>query len=257
MNYFILRIPFLAGLLTLLLYGHTFGQEIDTDKELPPLEKTGNGALLIDKFEDDTIGSLPWEWYNRDGKRKAVHPEERKLFHYSIKEENGNKFLHYEHTDARHLNFPLLNRPNLNIYEYPILSWKWRVKKMPEGGDENSSDYNDVAASIYVVFDIGRVALFKKVPKSIRYTWSTTQPEGEEFSKLFGNQKIVVVESGPKNMGKWQTFQRNIVEDYRRLFGDDPPETPIAILLLSDGDSTNSLAIADYDNIVLKRFKSN
>lgn len=250
-----MRIPVIAGLFFLILYGQALSQDID--KKLPPLEHTESGALLIDKFEDDRVGGLPSEWYNRDGKRKAVDPKERKLFHYSIQKENGNQYLHYAHTDARHLNFPLLNRPNVNIYEYPILSWKWRVKKLPEGGNENSSDYNDVAASIYVVFDIGRIALFKKVPKSIRYTWSTTVPKGEELSKLFGNQQILVLESGPEKMGEWVAFERNIVKDYRNLFGDDPPQTPIAILILSDGDSTNSKAIADYDDIVLKKEKSN
>lgn len=241
----------------LVLLGTSILVAQDIDRQFPPLQTNGDGALLIDNFEDDDLGGLPTEWYNRDGERKATHPEERELFHYSIKEENNNKYLHFEHTSARHLNFPLVNRPNLNIYEYPILSWKWRVKKLPDGGNENSSDYNDVAASIYVVFDIGRLAFFKKVPKSIRYTWSSTVNKGQELSKLFGNQQIVVVESGPEKMGEWVTFERNIVEDYRRLFGDDPPENPIAILILSDGNSTNSQAIADYDDITLKKSKEN
>src|SRR5699024_6740081 len=104
---------------------------------------------------------------------------------------------------------------------------------------EDKDALNDVAASIYVVFDMGHV-LFKKVPKSIRYTWSSTLPEGTELSKLFGNQRIIVMGSGEKNIGTWQTFERNIVEDYKRLFGDNPPKRPLAILILSDGDSTDS-----------------
>jgi hypothetical protein len=75
--------------------------------------------------------------------------------------------------------------------------------------------------------------------------------KGTELSKFFGNQKVVVVESGDERTGKWITFKRNIVEDYRRLFGDDPPKNPIAILILSDGDSTYSWAEADYDDIKL------
>ncbi|MDZ7694372.1 MAG: DUF3047 domain-containing protein [Balneolaceae bacterium] len=240
-----------AIILTCLFLTANLGVAQDVDVDLPPLEKTDQGALLIDDFEDGPIGGLPCGWYNRDGKRKANHPEERELFEYEIQQQGGNKYLHYAHTDARHLNFPLVGRPGLNIYEYPTLSWKWRVERLPEGADESSSDYNDAAASIYVVFGFGRIALVKKVPKSIRYTWSSTLEEGTVVSKLFGNQKIVVLESGPENTGEWMTFRRNIVEDYRRLFGDDPPETPIAILIMSDGDSTSSPAIADYDDIKL------
>lgn len=216
-----------------------------------PLEKKANGDIIIEDFENDSVGTIPSRWYNRDVKRKANHPEEAKLFHYSIEEEWGNQYLHYEHTDARHLNLPLAKREGLNIYENPILSWKWRVRDIPEGGNEDSKDRNDVAASIYVVFDMGRVALIKKVPKSIRYTWSSSLPENTELSKFFGNQKIVVVQSGEKNMGKWVTEERNIVEDYKRLFGDDPPKTPLAILILSDADDTKSMTIADYDDLML------
>ncbi len=231
-----------------LTFNTVYGQDL---KDIHyPLKELNNGGLLIEDFEGESIGSLPGGWYNRDLKRKANHPEEALLYHYSIQEENGNQFLYYDHTDARHLNLPLKERKNLNIYETPVLSWKWRVEEIPEGGNETSDD-NDVAASIYVVFDMGRVALFKKVPKSIRYTWSSTLKKGSDHSIFFGNQKIVVLESGNEKVGSgWMQVKRNIVEDYRRLFGDDPPKRPLAILILSDGDSTNENAIAYYDDLM-------
>jgi hypothetical protein len=221
-----------------------------------PLDNETDGTVIIDTFENDNLGDLPGEWYNRDGIVKpAEDSEEAKLFRYYITEEMNNKYLKYYGTKARHLNFPLKNRPNVNIYETPLLSWKWKVERLPEGGNEDDDDYNDTAASIYVVFDMGRIALFKKVPKSIRYTWSSTLEKGKEMSKFFGNQKIVVVESGKEQIGKWVSFERNIVEDYRRLFGDNPPKTPLAILILSDGDNTGSRAVAGYDDIMLKPVK--
>ncbi|MGD8747886.1 MAG: DUF3047 domain-containing protein [Balneolaceae bacterium] len=222
-------------------------------KASSPLATKPNGSKIIDTFEDDSLGDLPKEWYNRDGKIKpAENAQEASLFRYYITEQMGNKYLRYEGTKARHLNFPLKNRPDINIYETPILSWKWRVEKLPERGNEEDDDFNDTAASIYVVFDMGRVALFKKVPKSIRYTWSTTLKKGTQLSKFFGNQKIIVVESGSDRMGHWVSFKRNIVKDYKRLFGDDPPKTPLAILILSDGDNTQSRVVAGYDDIELK-----
>jgi hypothetical protein len=136
------------------------------------------------------------------------------------------------------------------------LSWKWRIHDLPEGANEDSNSLNDTAASIYVVFDMGKV-LFKKVPKSIRYTWSSSLPAGTELSKFYGNQKIVVMGSGMPEEKGWMHFQRNIIEDYRRLFGDAPPSKPLAILLLSDGDSTNDFVKADYDDIMLKMMAEN
>lgn len=218
-----------------------------------------DNRIILENFEGDHVGTLPSHWYDRDGNKKLVNHKESftKDYHYQVLEEDGNKFLRYEGTRAKHINFPLINKDKDNIYEIdiyetPILSWKVRAHRLPENASEESSDRNDSVASIYVVFDFGRVALFKKVPKSLRYSWSTTMEKGSRTSKLFGNQHIIVVNSGHDDTGKWVTFERNLVEDYRRVFGDDPPVTPLAILILSDGDSTGSLVKADYDDIMLK-----
>lgn len=216
------------------------------------LQTLDNGVKVIENFENETVGALPQRWYNMKGDYAVADfsKKQRKKYKYEIIKENGNKFLHYSGTKAMHLNFPLKKVKGLNIYETPILSWKWRVQNLPKGANEDDDDRNDTAASIYVVFDMGHV-LWKDVPKSIRYTWSSTLPEGTELSKFFDNQKIIVLESGPEEMGHWKTFERNIVKDYKRLFGDPPPKKPLAILILSDGDSTGDKVVADYDAIKL------
>jgi len=218
---------------------------------------TGSG-IILENFEDDTLGSLPFGWYERNGRKKLhdLSTDEQRQFKYRVLEENGNRYLKYKGTRAKHINFPLANKEYVDIYETPILSWKARAWELPDNANEDTDNRNDVVMSVYVVFDLGRVALVKKVPKSIRYTWSSTLEEGAEFSKLFGNQQIVVVESGEDKLGEWVTFERNIVEDYRRLFGDDPPSKPLALLILSDGNSTGTNAEADYDDFILKEDKS-
>lgn len=219
-----------------------------------------DGSVLLEDFENDGKGSLPHKWYDRDGNKKLINHSKDFVEHYlyEVVKENDNKFLRYEGTTAKHISLPLVNenRDNIydiNIYETPILSWKVRAHSLPQNANEKNDNSNDSVASLYVVFDTGRIALFKKVPKTIRYTWSTTLEKGTTSSKLFGNQQIIVVESGVENKGEWVTFERNIVDDYRRRFGDDPPQTPLAILILSDGNSTGSHVKADYDDIILKR----
>lgn len=213
---------------------------------------------LIDHFENNKEGELPEGWYSRKAAFELVEgPEwEKKNYYYSVQKEGDNKFLRFDGITAKHINFPLANKEGVNIYETPLLSWKWRIHDIPEGANEDDNGKNDTAASIYVVFDMGKV-LFRKVPKSIRYTWSSTLPTGTELSKFYGNQKIIVMGSGKPNHSEWQMFERNIVDDYRRLFGDDPPAKPLAILLLSDGDSTNDYVKADYDDIMFKKMTKN
>lgn len=250
MKTILLRI-LLSSLLLTTIYSFGLGQ--------PDVKKMDDGTILLEDFEDNWLGDLPGDWYDRDGNKPLYQHsiEEQKTYKYKVRKEGDNQFLRYEGTRAKHMGFPLIDKDknniyNINLYETPILSWKVRAHQLPVGGNENSSDHNDSVASIYVVFEMGRVALVKKVPKSIRYSWSTTLKEGETGSKLFGNQQIIVVKSGEEDKGKWVTFERNLVEDYRDRFGDDPPKQPLAILILSDGNSTNSYVKADYDDIMLK-----
>lgn len=215
------------------------------------IKRLSNGDIILDDFQSDTVGHLPYNWYDRDGNQKTQFftPEERQEYKYSIRQEGSNKYLHYAGTMARHLNFPLVKKKWINLRKTPILSWRWRVYKVPKGGNENDKSLNDSAAGVYVVY--GFVGLFK-IPKSIKYAWSATLPVGTILSKNFNEQKIIILNSGMKNSGKWITVRRNIAQDYRNLFGEQPPNRPIAILVLSDGDSTGNEAIADYDDFELR-----
>jgi len=216
------------------------------------LTHLNDGSVIIDNFQEDTVGKLPTGWYDRDGNGELINKSssEQAKYKYAIEEENNNKFLRYNGVKAMHMNFPLVNKEGINISKTPILSWKWRVFELPKNANEDYKDRNDTAASIYVVFDFANY-VFKKIPRSIRYTWSTSLPNGTHLSKFFNKQKIVVLASGKNHTGKWRTFKRNIYQDYRELFGEDPPDKPVAILILSDGDSTGSHVKADYDDIEL------
>jgi hypothetical protein len=226
---------------------HAQPQEVD---ELP------NGNLLIEDFEETEIGELPKRWYNQKGtgQPSTYVAEERAAYEYEVQAEGNNKFLRFDGIHGKHLNFPTVEVKNINLDTHPILSWRWRVFQIPEGGNERNRNKIDVAASIYVVFRIKEV-LFKKIPESIMYTWSSTLDVGTELSQFFGNKKTIVVETGTEATGQWKTFQRNIAEDYQRLFGNPPPDKPVAILILSDGNDTDSRVIADYDDIILMRQK--
>lgn len=232
--------------LTILLISVFLSQDMNA-------QSVKEGIFLIEDFENEKVDDLPASWYNQKGEAKPIYYEGklRETYNYAVKMENGDKFLRFDGKRGKHLSFPLLNNEEIDIYSTPILSWKFRIHEIPVGANEDEGDKNDAAASVYVAFDLGRV-LFKKVPKTIRYTWSSTLPVGTELSKFYGNQKIIVIGSGNQNLGKWQTFERNIVEDYKRLFGDDPPSKPLAILILSDGNNTESNVKADYDDLMLK-----
>ena len=240
----------LIGLVTVLFTANLLSAQSVSAAKFQLIEMK-DGRKLIDDFESYLIGTLPNRWYNRDGDRIPANlpPDLRQNYQYYVAQEEGNKYLHYEGKIVKHLNFPLFNK-HVNIFETPILQWKWRVWDLPEGGNEKVNSKNDAAANLYVVFGFHRL-LFKKVPRTIRYTWSATLEPGTVTTKLFGNQVVYVLKSGRDNMGEWVEFERDIVDDYRRFFGEDPPAKPVAILILGEGDSTDDQSIVDFDDLML------
>lgn len=130
---------------------------------------------------------------------------------------------------------------------FPILSWKWRVYTLPVGGCEDKKETNDSGAGVYVIFK-GRF----KLNKIVKYVWSTTLASGTVLASPFNqNTKIIVLQSGNEHTGQWLTETVNVREDYQKVFNTDPPPV-VGIAILSDADNTESRAVADYDDFMVK-----
>jgi hypothetical protein len=99
----------------------------------------------------------------------------------------------------------------------PWLVWEWKALVLPDGGDVRHARSNDQAGRVMVVFE---------GMKGLQYVWDTTAPVGTEARpdefELF-QRVLIVVRSGPRAVGRWLRERRNVVEDYRRLFGETPP----------------------------------
>ncbi len=222
---------------------------------------TGSDYIMLENF--DSYRSTPFSQWKFRGKYSHAQAV------YSIRKEGYRKFLHAG-TGARSKSVwlgKLVNENNIigknktswDIKKYPMLSWDWRVQSIPEKGNERIRKKNDSAAGIYVIFQIKQVPFvgWQNQPAHwIKYVWSTTLPVGtvvERKSSKLGvsifEGRYVVVASGKKGFNRWRTFRRNVLKDYIRFFGKTPKFNPIAIGILTDSNSTDSVSSADYDNI--------
>ena len=123
--------------------------------------------------------------------------------------------LHLKSADS---SFSLQGEVKVDVKQYPVLSWKWKVTQLPQGGDFRKSKTDDQAAQLFLAFT---------KTKAIVYIWDTSAPQGlmESTSPVpFMTVKVVVVRSGPAETGKWITETRNVYEDYKKLYGDEPPK---------------------------------
>ena len=113
--------------------------------------------------------------------------------------------------------FSLQKEVHVDLKKFPILTWKWKVTKLPGGGDFRKSTTDDQASQLFVAFTKA---------KSIVYIWDTSAPQGlmEDTTPVpFMHIKVVVVRTGAVDTGKWLTETRNVYEDYKKLFGEEPP----------------------------------
>lgn len=206
-------------------------------------------SVVVEDFESYRDGGLPERWTfisRRDGElalQEVMNDKER----FYVVNERGNTFLRgYTEGEAQRISL-LVDEDSFDwsFGSYPSLRWRWRALQLPQNANEREK--NDTGAALYVTFDtdwLGR-------PRSIKYTYSSTLPVGTVVS--FGRLKVIVAASARDGIGDWVTVERHVVEDYRRVFGKEPPESPLSITLWSDSDDTGGVAEVDFDDIVLIR----
>jgi hypothetical protein len=137
---------------------------------------------------------------------------------------------------------------------FPVLSWRWKVTKLPRGADVRDERCDDQAAGVYVSFP--RFPSFIN-SRLIGYVWDSSAPVGTVLkSRKNPMVHYIVVRSGGRDLGRWITECRNVLEDYRRVFGEDPPSVN-GVSLMIDTDDTQSEAESYFARIEFKNPRKN
>jgi hypothetical protein len=172
-------------------------------------------------------------------------------YDFTVMENNGHRVLHLRSEgDSSLISKELTGKLRPNLKETPILEWSWKVVTLPKGADSRSKHTDDQAAQLYVVWP--------RFPREFRsrivgYVWDTQAPEGLVVkSEKTGTVTYIVVRSGPADLGKWLSERRNVVEDYKKIYGE-VPESPAAISIAIDSDDTNSSAESFFGPIAFRK----
>jgi len=110
-----------------------------------------------------------------------------------------------------------VGRPlKVDVKATPWLAWEWKALALPENGDVRERKRNDQAARIMLMFE---------GMKGLLYVWDTVSPVGTESRpdefEIF-ERVLIVVRSGPGDLGRWMRDRRDVLADYRRVFGEAP-----------------------------------
>lgn len=185
---------------------------------------------------------------------------------YRIVEHEGERVLQaIANVSASGLLQPLA----LDVAEYPRLHWRWKVPQLIADADNASRNFDDAPVRVIVAFDGDKskfdfedsalartVKLFsgREMPyATIQYIWENKLPAETVLDNAKTSRaKMLVVESGPRRVGQWIDFHRNVKQDYERLFGE-PPGPIIFVGVMTDSNATASQTTAYYGDIRFSR----
>jgi Protein of unknown function (DUF3047) len=190
------------------------------------------GSVVIEDWTSQKIGNtgIPPGWEpQRWGSPR---------YDFTVVDDEGHHVLHLRSAkDSSNISKNIKGKVDLK--ETPILEWSWKTVTLPKGGDSRRKETDDQAAQIYVTWPRFPEAVRSQI---IGYIWDTTAPAGAIVkSQKAGTVTYVVVRSGPSDLGKWITERRNVLEDFKKIYGSTP-EDPSIVSFGIDSDDTDSTA---------------
>jgi len=180
---------------------------------------------------------------------------------YSIERENGTSLLFIESDDG---GSGIIHTETFNVYENPVVEWRWRIEDIISTGDLSTRDGDTYPVRIYVNFEYDpdlagfgtrlqyRVirGIYDEYPPhaSLLYIWSNRTWPLEWYDSPFTSRaRMLPIDQGTATRMQWKVHQRDILDDYRAAFGEDPPETAqLAIMGDTYGSGEISRAWIDF-----------
>ena len=195
-----------------------------------------NGILVVDRFSEGANNEgLPngWSLEKSPGSESKISVGQ-------------DKEVHFVHLLSVKDAFGLKKEISFDIRKYPYFSWRWKALRLPPKGDIRKRETDDEAGQVYI--------LFPKFPttvntRSMGYIWDSQAPQGSSgTSTAYSKMKYVVLQSGTEKVGQWIWETRNVYEDYKKSFEEDPPKVG-GVLLYINTQHTGSSAEIEYGDI--------
>lgn len=220
-----------------------------------------DGVIEVGKFSTEPEGSaIPTGWKPLTFKKIERHTR------YQVVKD-GDRVAVKATSEAASAG--LTREIRINPKEYPIVQWSWKVINVFKKGDVSKKEGDDYPARLYITFeyDAGRVGILKKAQYeavrllygqypplgAINYIWESKAPVGTMQPNTYTDQVIMfVVESGKDKLNTWVTEERNVYEDYKKAFGEEPPLIS-GVAIMTDTDNTQETGEAYYGDILFKK----
>ncbi|MGW8185634.1 MAG: DUF3047 domain-containing protein [Desulfobacterales bacterium] len=191
------------------------------------------GIVIVDFMNGVDRDGVPVGWQLKEKSGRAE---------IAVVREDGVNALRLTSDDS---SFSIQKSVDIDVVRYPFMSWRWKVTRLPDGGDFRKSKTDDQAAQLFLAFSRTR---------AIVYIWDTSAPQGlaaNAAAPPFMTVKAVVVRSGGSETGRWLTETRNVYNDYKMLFGREPQSVG-GIRIQINSQHTSSAAESYFADLVFR-----
>lgn len=159
----------------------------------------------------------------------------------------------------------MICRRTFNVYENPRIRWRWKVDRLSDRGNPKDKTGDDYPIRVYIVFQYDSALaapgerliynalkmVYGKYPphSTLNYVWTGAAISDRYIVSPYTDKaRMVVLESGKDRVGQWVDESVNVLADYRKIFGKDPP-AKAGLAIMSDSDNTGTSAVAYLDFI--------
>ncbi len=163
----------------------------------------------------------------------------------------------------------LIREMRIDPNENPIVQWRWKIANILKKADVHKKEGDDYPARIYITFeyDSSKLGFFEKTKyeavrllygqypplAAINYIWESRTPVGAIVPNPYTSRAMmIVVETGEEKINQWVCEERNIHEDYKKAFGENPPKIS-GVAIMTDTDNTGESATAYYGDILFRK----
>jgi hypothetical protein len=219
-------------------------------------ERAVQESVWIGRFDSAQGTSVPPPWQLIQVNRKVPATE------YRLRLWDGVASVEAQANNS----MALLARPaTVDLAKTPILCWRWRIDSVVASADMKLKSGDDYAARIYVAFSLppesmdlmtrlslraGRRLFGQALPDAaINYVWDNRYPVETALPNAYTDRvRMIVVQTGNAEGGRWISEQRDVAHDFATHFGASPPKIS-SIAIATDTDNTHTTAHAGFAEI--------
>lgn len=138
------------------------------------------------------------------------------------------------------------------------IHWSWRIEQPNPAADLHEKAGDDTAARVCLSFDlpldrvpfverqvlrVARSAAGESLPAAtLCWVWGVREAPGSVIDSPFSRRlRYLVLRNQADGVGQWHEEHRDVMADFRRVFGDESPEPPplVAVAVAGDADNTH------------------